>query len=53
LVRIQPGALGSLEALGRMRGYRGSYPEYGQARRNVTPDREILGIAGIAPPPAQ
>lgn len=47
---VQKVAFGVLGALGRMRGYRGSYPEYRQPQGHVTPDPEVLKLAGIAPP---
>jgi len=39
-----------LGPLGRMRGYRGTYPEYSHPHGHTTPDPAVLAIAGLTPP---
>ncbi|HEX6525856.1 MAG TPA: cupin domain-containing protein [Streptosporangiaceae bacterium] len=47
---VQTVMFGLLGSLGRMRGYRGIYPEYSHPHGRTTPDPAVLAIAGLAPP---
>jgi hypothetical protein len=42
-----------LGAAGRLRGYRGVYPEYLHPHGRVTPDPEVVALAGVTPPAAE
>ena len=48
---VQKVAFGVLGGLGRMRGYRGVYPEYLAPHGRVTPDPAVVALAGVTPPP--
>jgi quercetin dioxygenase-like cupin family protein len=39
-----------LAPIGRWRGYRATYPEYLEPHRRVTPDPEVMALAGLSPP---
>jgi mannose-6-phosphate isomerase-like protein (cupin superfamily) len=39
-----------LGAVGRLRGYRGVYPEYLQPHGKAVPDPEVVALAGLSPP---
>jgi hypothetical protein len=41
---------GLLGPIGRMRGYRGIYPEYCHPHGRTTPDPAVLALARLAPP---
>jgi mannose-6-phosphate isomerase-like protein (cupin superfamily) len=41
-----------LGAVARRRGYKGVYPEYLHPHGRVTPDPEVVAIAGVTPPDA-
>jgi hypothetical protein len=41
---------GLLGPIGRLRGYRGIYPQYCDPHGHTTPDPAVLAIAGLAPP---
>jgi quercetin dioxygenase-like cupin family protein len=47
---VQTVMFGLLGPLGRLRGYRGSYPEYSHPQGHTAPDPAVLAIAGLAPP---
>jgi hypothetical protein len=47
---VQGVAFGILGALGRLRGYRGIYPEYLRPQARVTPDPAVVTLAGVTPP---
>jgi quercetin dioxygenase-like cupin family protein len=47
---VQTVMFGLLGPIGRMRGYRGIYPEYSHPHGRTTPDPAALAIAGLAPP---
>jgi mannose-6-phosphate isomerase-like protein (cupin superfamily) len=47
---LQMVMFGLLGPIGRLRGYRGSYPEYAHPHGHTTPDPDVLAIAGLAPP---
>jgi quercetin dioxygenase-like cupin family protein len=47
---VQKVAFGVLGGLGRLRGYRGIYPEYLVPRERVTPDPDVVALAGVTPP---
>jgi quercetin dioxygenase-like cupin family protein len=47
---VQAVMFGLLGPLGRMRGYRGIYPEYSHPHGHTTPDPAVLAIARLAPP---
>jgi quercetin dioxygenase-like cupin family protein len=49
---LQPLLFGVLGALGRLRGYRGVYPEYLQPHGRTTPDPAVVALAEIASAPA-
>lgn len=48
---VQKVAFGILGGLGRLRGYRGIYPEYLAPQARVTPDPAVVALAGVKPPP--
>ncbi len=45
--RLQGPLFGALGAIARRRGYRAIYPEYLGPHGHVTPDPEVLAIAGL------
>ena len=45
---VQRVAFGLLGAAGRMRGYRGVYPEYLGPHGRAAPDPEVLAVAGLS-----
>ena len=47
---VQRVMFGLLGPIGRMRGYRGIYPEYCHPHGRTTPDPAVLALAGLAPP---
>lgn len=47
---VQSVMFGLLGPVGRMRGYRSTYPEYSRPQGRTTPDPEVLALAGLAPP---
>jgi quercetin dioxygenase-like cupin family protein len=47
---IQTVMFGLLGPIGRIRGYRGIYPEYSHPHGRTKPDPAVLAIAGLAPP---
>jgi hypothetical protein len=47
---VQAVMFGLLGPIGRMRGYRGIYPQYSRPHGRTTPDPAVLTIAGLAPP---
>lgn len=47
---VQTVMFGLLSPVSRMRGYRGSYPEYSHPQGHTTPDPAVLATAGLAPP---
>ena len=47
---VQAVMFGLLGPLGRMRGYRGIYPEYSHPHGHTTPDPAVLAIVRLAPP---
>ena len=47
---VQTVLFGLIGPVGRMRGYRGSYPEYCHPQGHTAPDPAVLAIAGLAPP---
>jgi mannose-6-phosphate isomerase-like protein (cupin superfamily) len=47
---IQKVMFGVLGALGRLRGYRGVYPEYLGPHGRTTPDPQVVALAGITAP---
>ena len=47
---VQAVMFGLLGPLGRMRGYRGIYPEYSHPHGHTMPDPAVLAIARLAPP---
>lgn len=47
---VQQVMFGLLGPLGRMRGYRGVYPEYCHPHGRTAPDPAVLALAGLAPP---
>lgn len=47
---VQQVMFGLLGPLGRLRGYRGVYPEYSRPHGRTTPDPAVLALAGLAPP---
>ena len=47
---VQRVMFGLLGPIGRMRGYRGVYPEYCHPHGRTTPDPAVLALAGLAPP---
>lgn len=47
---VQRVMFGLLGPIGRMRGYRGIYPQYCHPHGRTTPDPAVLAIAGMAPP---
>jgi len=47
---VQTVMFGLLGPIGRMRGYRGTYAEYGHPHGHAAPDPAVLAIAGLAPP---
>jgi quercetin dioxygenase-like cupin family protein len=47
---VQTVMFGLLGPVGRMRGYRGSYPECSHPQGHTAPDPAVLAIAGLAPP---
>ena len=47
---VQRVMFGLLGLIGRMRGYRGMYPEYCHPHGRTTPDPAVLAFAGLAPP---
>jgi len=49
---VQRLLFGVLGALGRLRGYRSIYPEYLGPDGRVTPDPQVVALAGVTPPPA-
>ena len=48
---VQKPAFAILGALGRLRGYRGVYPEYLHPHGRTTPDPAVVALAGVAPRP--
>jgi quercetin dioxygenase-like cupin family protein len=46
---VQKLLFGVLGTLGRLRGYRGVYPEYLGPHGRATPDPHVAGLAGVAP----
>lgn len=46
---VQTMMFGLLGPVGRMRGYRGLYPEYCRPHGRMVPDPAVLAIAGLAP----
>lgn len=49
---VQKLLFGVLGAIGRLRGYRGVYPEYLRPHGRTTPDRDVVAIAGLTAPAA-
>jgi mannose-6-phosphate isomerase-like protein (cupin superfamily) len=49
---VQKVMFGLLGSIGRMRGYKGVYPEYLELQGGATPDAEVMALAGLAPSPA-
>jgi hypothetical protein len=47
---VQRVMFGLLGPIGRMRGYRGIYPEYCHPHGRTTPDPAVLALARLAPP---
>jgi mannose-6-phosphate isomerase-like protein (cupin superfamily) len=47
---VQRLLFGLLGGLGRLRGYRGIYPEYLGPDGRTTPDPHVVALAGVAPP---
>jgi quercetin dioxygenase-like cupin family protein len=47
---LQPVLFAVLGALGRLRGLRGVYPDYLEPHGRVTPDPDVVALAGIAAP---
>lgn len=47
---VQTVMFGLLGPIGRIRGYRGIYPEYSHPHGHTTPDPAVLAIAVLAPP---
>lgn len=47
---LQTVMFGLLGPVGRMRGYRGIYPEYSHPQGHTTPDPAVMALAGLAPP---
>ena len=47
---VQTMMFGLLGPAGRLRGYRGLYPEYSRPHGRTTPDSAVLAIAGLGPP---
>ena len=47
---VQTMMFGLLRPVGRLRGYRGLYPEYSRPHGRTTPDSAVLAIAGLGPP---
>jgi mannose-6-phosphate isomerase-like protein (cupin superfamily) len=47
---VQRVMFGLLGPIGRMRGYRGVYPEYCHPHGRTIPDPAVLALAGLAPP---
>ena len=47
---VQKAMFGLLGALGRLRGYRGIYPEYLGPDGRTTPDPEVVALSGVEPP---
>lgn len=48
-VAVQKAMFGLLGAVGRLRGYRGIYPEYLQPHGRAIPDPEVVALAGLTP----
>ncbi len=47
---VQKAMFGLLGALGRLRGYRGIYPEYLGPDGRTAPDPEVVALSGVEPP---
>lgn len=45
---VQRAIFGLLAPIGHRRGYRASYPEYLQPQGSVTPDPEVMALAGLS-----
>lgn len=48
---VQSLLFGLLGAIGRLRGYRGVYPEYLRPHGRVNPDPKVVAFAGLTPSP--
>jgi quercetin dioxygenase-like cupin family protein len=46
---VQQVMFGLLGTVGRMRGYRGAYPDYSHPHGRTTPDPAVLALAGLVP----
>jgi hypothetical protein len=50
---VQKALFGALGALGRLRGYRGVYPEYFGPHGRATPDPQVVAVAALTPASAE